>query len=365
MTEADSLLTVTSTPGAAAVSIDGRYRGTTPVEAELAPGRTYEVIVSKPGFGTVNRRVAMESRRGRTLRVELEQRIGVVTIITDPADAELYIDGKARGASGQTLSLQARAHRIEIRRTGFAPFVTELTPKPGLPETLKVKLLTPQEAVLASTPRTIKTSQGLEMRLIDSGQFEMGAPRREQGRRANEAQYEVKLTRPFYIGTREITNSQYRGFKPKHTSGAEKYRELANGDHPVVMLSWEEATGYCNWLSHQDSLPFAYVVEDGDIVLASPPNVGYRLPTEAEWAWAARHNGGGGKQKYPWGDRMPPAQKSGNFADLSARTILAVVISDYNDGYPITAPAGQFPASPIGCSISAEMWRNGLMIIMA
>jgi formylglycine-generating enzyme required for sulfatase activity len=346
--EADSLLTVTSAPGAAAVSIDGRYRGTTPVDAELSPGRSYKVIISKPGFETATRSVEMESRRGKTLRVELEPRVGVVTIVSDPPDAELYIDGHPRGAAGQTLSLPARVHRIEVRRAGFAPYVTEITPKPGLPETLDIKLLTPEEAVLAATPQVVTTSQGLEMRYIGPGQLVMGAPRREQGRRANEAQHSVKLTRAFYIGTREVTNTQFREFQPKHTSGAEKYRELASGDHPAVMLSWEEATGYCNWLSHRDSLPFAYVVEDGDLILASPPNTGYRLPTEAEWAWAARHNGGGGQQKYPWGDRMPPASKSGNYADLSARSILANVLGDYNDGYPITSPVGRFPSSPIG-----------------
>jgi len=346
--EADSLLTVMSKPGAAAVSIDGRYRGTTPVDAELVPGRTYQVILSKPGYATVTRKVAMESRRGRTLRVDLEPRVGVVTIISEPADAELYIDGESRGAASQTLSLPARPHKIEIRKSGFAPFVTEITPKPGLPEVLEARLLTPEEAVLAATPRMVKTSQGLEMLLISPGQFEMGAPRREQGRGANEYQHEVRLTRPFYLGTREITNSQFHEFKPKHTSGAEKYRELATGDHPVVMLSWEDATGFCNWLSHKESLPFAYVVEDGDIVLASPPNTGYRLPTEAEWAWAARYNGGGGKRKYSWGDRMPPAEKSGNFADLSARSILPKVLSNYNDGFPITAPVGRFRPGPIG-----------------
>jgi formylglycine-generating enzyme required for sulfatase activity len=346
--EADSLLTVITVPAAAAVSVDGRFRGTTPVEAELAPGAAYKVIVSKPGFATVTRSIAMDAGRGKTLRLELEERSGVVTIVTKPADAELFVDGQSRGAAGQTLSLPARAHRIEIRRNGFEPFVTEITPKPGLPETLSVRLLTPEEAVLAATPRVITNSQGLKLLLVDPGELEMGAPRREQGRGANEAQHTVLLTRSFYIGTHEITNSQYREYNAKHTSGAEKYRQLADGEHPAVMMSWDDVTGYCNWLSHKESLPAAYVWENGEIVLASPATVGYRLPTEAEWAWAARYNGGGGSQKYPWGDKMPPARKSGNYADLSARSILAKVISDYNDGFPITAPVGKFPPSPIG-----------------
>jgi len=348
LAEADSLLTVVSVPTAAAVSIDGRYRGTTPVDAELAPGKTYEVIISKPGFATLSRSITMDSRRGKTLRLELEERSGVVTIVTTPADAELYIDGQLRGSAGQTLSLPARPHQVEIRKVGFESFQTEITPKPGLPETLNVRLLTPEQAVLAATPRIITNGQGLKLLLVDPGELEMGAPRRQQGRGANEAQHRVRLTRPVYIGTHEVTNRQYREYNAKHTSGSEKYRQLADAEHPAVMMSWEDATGYCNWLSHKESLPPAYVWDDGDIVLASPPTTGYRLPTEAEWAWAARYNGGGGHQKYPWGNKMPPARKSGNYADLSARSILAQVIGDYNDGFPITSPVGHFAPSPIG-----------------
>ena len=255
LVEADGILTVSSNPVGAAVSIDGRYRGTTPVEAELAPGATYKVIVSKAGYSSVSRNVAMASRRGKSLRVELEPRVGVITITSDPADAELVVDGRVRGAANQELTLPARAHRIEVRKDGFEPYVTEVTPKPGLPQVLEIKLLTPEQAILAATPRTITNSQGHILRLIDPGRFEMGAPRREQGRRPNETQRTVVLTRRFYIGLREITNTEFREFSPKHTSGAEKYRELAGGDHPAVMVSWEAAASFCNWLSERESLP--------------------------------------------------------------------------------------------------------------
>jgi len=349
LVEADGLLTVISSPVGAAVSVNGRYRGTTPVEVELAPGRRYEVIASKAGFGTVTQFVELESRRGRTLRLTLEPRLGVLLVTTEPPGAELFIDGQARGSANQELTLPARSHKVEIRKEGFASFVTEISPQPGIPESLQVRLLTPEEAVLAAVPSVLTTGNGTVMILVrPGGEFDMGAPRREQGRRANEAQHRVSLTRPFYIATTEVTNSQFQAFKPKHTSGAEKYRQLATGNHPAVMLSWEEATGYCNWLSSKDGLPPAYVFENGEIVLASPVATGYRLPTEAEWAWVARYSGGGGQRKYPWGDRMPPAEDSGNFADQSARAIMPNVLSNYNDRFAVTAPVGSFQPSPIG-----------------
>ncbi len=349
LVETDGLLTVITSPVGAAVSIDGRYRGTTPVEVELAPGRNYEVIASKAGFGTISRNIKLESRTGRTLRLSLEPRIGILRVSVDPADAELFVDGQSRGPANQELSLPARPHKIEIRKAGLAPFITEISPQPGMPENLQVKLLTPEEAVLAATPSTISTADGQMLVLVRSGgEFEMGAPRREQGRRPNEAQHRVKLTRPFYLATVEVSNSRFQAFKPKHTSGAEKYRQLATGNHPAVMLSWEEATGYCNWLSSKDGLPPAYVFENGEIVLSQPVTTGYRLPTEAEWAWAARFTGGAGQTKYPWGERMPPPESAGNFADQSSRAVLPTVLSNYNDRFAITAPVGSFAPNPIG-----------------
>lgn len=348
--ETDGLLSVVSVPPGAAVTIDGRYRGTTPAEVEITPGRSHEVIVAKPGFETVTRSVEVERRKSASLRLELAERVGIVRIVSDPADAELWVNGVRRGSASQELSLPAVVQKIEIRKEGLAPFRTEVTPRPGLPQLVEARLLTPEQAVLAAVPQTLTTKQGLALRLVGPGEFEMGAPRREQGRRPNETQRRVRITRRFYIGTREITNREFREFKPNHTSGAEKYKELAGAEHPVVMLSWEDAASFCNWLSDRDGLPPAYAMREGTLRLAGPATNGYRMPTEAEWEWASRYNGGGGARRYPWGDQMPPAAGSGNFADQSARGILPNVLSSYDDGQPVTAPAGSYRPSPLGLS---------------
>ncbi|UCG71846.1 MAG: PEGA domain-containing protein [Chromatiales bacterium] len=345
---ADGILTVRSQPAGAAVSINNRYRGTTPVDAELKPGASYNVIVSKAGYTTVTRRVNMPDRQPKTLKLTLEPVLGEVRIVGMPADATVLVDGRSVGQGQQTLTLPARAHDILVRKAGFADFRAQVTPKPGLPQLVEVRMLTEAQAVLARTPRKITTGQGAKLVLVDPGQFRMGAPRREQGRRANETEREVRLTRRFYIATKEVTNSEYRAFSAQHTSGAETFRELSIGDHPAVMLSWADAVAYCNWLSAQDGLPPAYVALGGAFRLADPATNGYRLPTEAEWAWAARHNAGAETLKYPWGPRMPPTSGAGNFADRSAKGVLTNVLKNYNDGFPVTSPVGQFRASVLG-----------------
>ncbi len=91
----------------------------------------------------------------------------------------------------------------------------------------------------------------------------MGASRRVRGRRANETLRDVSLTRLYYIGTHEVTNTRFQAFDGKHSSGTAFKVRLDDPDAPVVNVSWDGATRYCNWLSQQEGLPLAYTEVDG------------------------------------------------------------------------------------------------------
>jgi formylglycine-generating enzyme required for sulfatase activity len=345
---ADGLVRIVTDPPGAAVTAGGRYRGVTPLETELPPGAVHDLALVKAGYEPATAQADLRSARGATVRVSLTPRLGIVRIVSDPADAEVLVDGRLAGTSGSELSLPAVSHQLEVRKAGFVSYRTEVTPEPGSPRLLEVRLLTPAQKAAAAVPRVVTTPSGIELRLVQPGRFQMGAPRREQGRRANETERAVRLTRPYYLGVREITNTQFRTFRPRHTSGAEKYQLLAGGDHPVVMLSWDDAAAYCNWLSAQEGLPPAYVQGKSRLVLATPVTAGYRLPTEAEWEWAARYSGTGEVRKYPWGDTFPPPPGAGNFADQSAKGFVSGLLAGYDDHFPVTAPTGSFAASPLG-----------------
>lgn len=124
---------------------------------------------------------------------------------------------------------------------------------------------------------------GLELRRLPPGTFLMGSPASESGREESEGpQLEVTLTKPIWIGVTEVTQAQYRVVTGSNPSSVQ-------GDAlPVHDVSWEDAVAFCQQLTEREWLA-------GRL----PETSHYRLPTEAEWEYAAR---GGTVGLYFWGD---------------------------------------------------------------
>jgi formylglycine-generating enzyme required for sulfatase activity len=339
-------LSVTSDPPGAIVSVEGRVRGETPIELELAAGIAHILKAAKAGHEPAEARVTLARGERQAVALRLVPQVGEVQVVADPADAEILVDGQPRGVVGETLRLTAAPHEFEVRREGYEPQRTTLTPRPGFPQTLRVRLRSHREAKAAAQPPVVRTA-GHELRLVGGGRFQMGASRREPGRRANETLREVELARPFYIGSHEVTNAQFRRFDAAHASGRFGAHDLGGENAPVVQVTWERAAEYCNWLSAQAGLPAVYAVRDGRLAAPVPIGTGYRLPTEAEWSRAARYPGAG-PLRFPWGASLPPPPRSGNYADAAARGLAPLVLEGYEDGYPASAPVGSFPPNALG-----------------
>ncbi|MBF0456510.1 MAG: formylglycine-generating enzyme family protein [Nitrospirae bacterium] len=131
----------------------------------------------------------------------------------------------------------------------------------------------------------------------------------------------------FSIGKYEVTNEQYKRFRPKHDSGKFEDLSLNEAKQPVVNVSWEDAKEYAKWLSAKTGHT-------------------YRLPTEAEWEYAAR---AGSKTPYSWGDSAAEACKYANVADATAHKRFPTWKSfDCDDGYLVSAPVGSFKPNAFG-----------------
>lgn len=348
LARSDGKINVTTEPPGANVTIGGRYRGQSPLEVSLAPGTSYNILLSKVGYQSVERTLAVEPEQDIALNTRLTPILGVLRLRVKPEGGELFVDGQSVGEPSRRLSLTVRSHRLRIVKAGYAPFETTVTPQPGLAQQLMIQLETEEEARVAAIPDMITTSAGNELKLIIPDRLKMGASRREPGRRSNEIEKTVILTRPYYLGVHEITNGQFKQFNPGHESGMLGRAVLGDDERPVVNVTWIEAVQFCNWLSNKDGLEPAYEFSGGSWHAVEPMTTGYRLPTEAEWAWAARYASGPEPTRFPWGDTMPPPAVTANYADESARNMVPYIIGGYNDTYRGPAPVGSFPANEFG-----------------
>ncbi|HTO56291.1 MAG TPA: PEGA domain-containing protein, partial [Pseudomonadales bacterium] len=242
---ADGLVNIVSRPPGAGVTVNGTYRGETPLELALGPGKAYDVRISRAGFETARRQVQTKPNDEQTLQVDLAALTGKVAITAEPKGAEVFIDGVSHGVGSQTLTLPARPQTIEVRLANYAPFSTRLTPQPGLTQEVNAHLLTIAQARQAAMKPRVIAANGQEFVLLVPGKFTMGSSRREPGRRANETLRDVMLTRPFYLSTTEVTNAQFNKFGGKHDSGVYEENKLNGDDQPVARVSWTDAALYC------------------------------------------------------------------------------------------------------------------------
>lgn len=194
--------------------------------------------------------------------------------------------------------------------------------KPGA---LLIFLFLTYPAVASAEAPYIDPSTGMEMILVKGGCFTMGDSTGEGD--PNERPVHEACVENFYLGKYEVTNELFRKFDAKHTSGASEGMSLDGDKQPVVNVSWEQAVAFAEWLSQKS----------GET---------YRLPTEAEWEYAAR---AGTRESRFWGNNLDDACKYANVADLTAKKQRPKWTAFFcDDGHFVTAPVGSFAANGFG-----------------
>jgi len=173
-------------------------------------------------------------------------------------------------------------------------------------------------------------SLGGMMLSLPAGEFVMGSE--ESDAAPNERPLTRVTLSNFYMSRFPITNAEYEQFDPSHER---KRAKGAGGTHPVVYVTSLEAMKFCQWLSTRERKK-------------------YRLPTEAEWEFAAKGND---SRRYPWGNLSRRGDLA-NFADRN--TVFAWSDREVDDGYPESSPVGAFPrgASAFGIEdMAGNVWE--------
>lgn len=340
--------TIAGVPSGVHVSLGDNYLGKTPLNINVSPGLNQPLLLVKDGYKSSRQQVNLMAGHPFETQYKLSPLTTNVTFEVMPKHATIHINDVNKGQANQTLTLPTTRQVVTIKATGYVDHTRIILPSQSQQQLISVTLKTPRQSQFEQLKPQIVSHTGSPLKLFKPNAiFTMGASRREQGRRANETSRKIKLDRPFYLGLKEITNQEFKQFKLKHSSGHIKGNSLNGQRQPVVSLSWIDAVSFCNWLSDKEGLTAAYDINNGQVVKFNSQANGYRLPSEAEWAWAARYDRNQMK-KYQWGKTLPPRQGAGNFADVTGAPILGEILTNYNDKFIATAPVASFAPNQLG-----------------
>ncbi|KAA3620139.1 MAG: PEGA domain-containing protein [Calditrichaeota bacterium] len=299
-------------------------------QIELAPGR-YKIELSKNGYNPASETVTIE--RGSAVRktYNLSAKTGTLQFNVQPLTAQVVLKQNGRTVQSWTgmkylKNLQIGSYELVCSAAGFATETKQITITEGRAEVVDVKLNKP-----AGFLKPGRFDAGGNMVFVKGGTFQMGDTFGDGS--SDEKPVHTVTVSDFYIGKYEVTQKEYREIMGKNPS-------RFKGDNlPVEKVNWFDAVKFCNIKSERDGLQKCYAISGKNVTCDFSKN-GYRLPTEAEWEYAAR----GGNQ-------------SRGFKYSGSNTAGDVAWYGSNSGKK-THPVGQKQANELGLhDMSGNVWE--------
>ncbi len=307
------------------------------VEPLQETNMTYAAV----GYFSQTKRQTFNPSQSTGVSFSLSPEYGKVAINAIP-DAQIILNGEEVGITPKIFNLRAVSQEIMLVRNGYRSVTGKFIPTSKHTTKIAHTLKTELQARLDESPRKMTNSAGIELILFDPRKanmpFTIGAHRSEKGQRANEILRQVRLTKPFYVSRKEISSAQFQRFQSS----------VPASNLPVTNVTWNEAAGFCNWLSKNENLTLFYSIRGGRMTGFNPTSDGYRLLSEAEWEWLARYVNRVRGTKFVWGDTTVIPKGAGNLSDRNAPQSAEYRIPNYNDGYAQLAPVGSLIADAAG-----------------
>ena len=267
--------------------------------------------------------------------------VALVEITSTPAGARIYLDGVDTGKVTPTVleadlgAVPRRTAEVELRAAGKLAKKERVVLQAGRRSEVQISL--DEEFTPGRVARVQLGGETVELMGIPGGEFMMGALATDSEAEGDEKPaHRVRLS-GFEMGVTEVTVGQFLAHCRATGKELPKQQDWNNtAQHPVHNVNWDDAVGFCAWATSElkrQGLP-------GSV----------RLPTEAEWEYAARGGATGidGRPlyKYPWGDQA------------SAGGDGLVNFTGNGDGYQYTAPVGRFKPNGYGLrDMAGNLWE--------